>query len=540
MKIVRESLNIDFNREGTPLEKLKIGKKESDLIFIKEHEWDLSLPHILKRFTVEELIRDFKGIPILVLKSDSLVTSYIAISTDYHSDHHNKPEEAISELKLDIFGIEESLKFTREGTSLEKIGVGRITMEKEVLKNLFRESPSITPPENVKNLEESHMGNIGALGFFTKYMDSKENDPGILPIYDSILQRISEFTPSKFDRMRFWIDNVYSKLGKMDLIWNSKNNWINGDTYGELLRIDPVKTREKTKKLGPNKAFSFALKTRDTDMMYWAIENGATNLNIGNNEAIQMASEIGDSKLVKLLLKDPIVDPVANTTDGKRYDQDQTNFCIRRAVKNGHLDVVRVLLEDGRSDPAYKSNSALSSALLNNDEKMCKLLLTDERVNNAIKYMGETSKKRLKKMGLLVKESLSFERNGGSFSSLNIGIINQVQKFMEDLKKDFPESRWDWKINEDLSIDIFFPNSRGETGIFDISIIEYSILPSYIKFNIIDGEFDCSFKTKESLKSFPSIINRGCRIFSHGTTEFDENYIKNICDINGDLKLYVV
>ena len=51
MKIVRESL--DFERTGSPFEKMGIGKKESDLLFVKEHEWDLSLPHIFKDFIIE-------------------------------------------------------------------------------------------------------------------------------------------------------------------------------------------------------------------------------------------------------------------------------------------------------------------------------------------------------------------------------------------------------------------------------------------------------------------------------------------------------
>lgn len=38
------------------------------------------------------------------------------------------------------------------------------------------------------------------------------------------------------------------------------------------------------------------------------------------------------------------------------------NFCIRAASENGHLEVVKVLLQDPRVDPAAVNNYAIKNA----------------------------------------------------------------------------------------------------------------------------------------------------------------------------------
>ena len=59
-----------------------------------------------------------------------------------------------------------------------------------------------------------------------------------------------------------------------------------------------------------------------------------------NNHLIRYASEKGKTEIVRLLLEDPRVNPSADT-----------NYAIRLASQNGHTEVVKMLLEDSRVDP---------------------------------------------------------------------------------------------------------------------------------------------------------------------------------------------
>lgn len=53
------------------------------------------------------------------------------------------------------------------------------------------------------------------------------------------------------------------------------------------------------------------------------------------------------------------------------------------ACKNGHAEVVRLLLADGRVDPAARDNSAIRHASKNGHSEVVRLLLQDSRVNPA-------------------------------------------------------------------------------------------------------------------------------------------------------------
>jgi hypothetical protein len=67
--------------------------------------------------------------------------------------------------------------------------------------------------------------------------------------------------------------------------------------------------------------------------------------------AISLASENGHVEVVKLLLNDPRVDPSAYNNDA-----------IRWASKYGHVEVVKLLLNDPRVDPSVANNYAIRLA----------------------------------------------------------------------------------------------------------------------------------------------------------------------------------
>lgn len=63
---------------------------------------------------------------------------------------------------------------------------------------------------------------------------------------------------------------------------------------------------------------------------------------------------------------------------------DPRNYPIRLASQNGHTDVVRLLLQDDRVNPASNSNQALLSASKRGHVGVVRLLLQDRRVEPAI------------------------------------------------------------------------------------------------------------------------------------------------------------
>ena len=69
-----------------------------------------------------------------------------------------------------------------------------------------------------------------------------------------------------------------------------------------------------------------------------------------DNYAIQLASQIDHSGVVRLLLERPNVNPAA-----------MDNYAIRFASQNGHSDIVRLLLERPDVNPAAMDNEAAYS-----------------------------------------------------------------------------------------------------------------------------------------------------------------------------------
>jgi hypothetical protein len=56
---------------------------------------------------------------------------------------------------------------------------------------------------------------------------------------------------------------------------------------------------------------------------------------------------------------------------------------IRRAIDGRHIEVVRILLKDGRVDPAAENNRAIWAAVLHNLPDIVLMLVADHRVVRA-------------------------------------------------------------------------------------------------------------------------------------------------------------
>ena len=122
-----------------------------------------------------------------------------------------------------------------------------------------------------------------------------------------------------------------------------------------------------------------------------------------NNWAIRAASRQGHTEVVKLLLADPRVDPATWDNFAIIYASEyghtdvikllladprvdpatDNNLPFRRASKNGHTEIVKLLLADPRVDPVTDDNCAIRMASSYGHAEVVKLLLADDRVNPA-------------------------------------------------------------------------------------------------------------------------------------------------------------
>jgi len=298
--------------------------------------------------------------------------------------------------------IRESLtSFTREAPSISGMGLGKTAIFPKIMDEIIydvlinpsrQSSTPLNKPNKLSEFDEGKMYMIDTNKLLVFYEENKDNKV-IVEILNEMLDKVLTFNPNKLEHHAGGWVNLFFRLGREEEIW-SNPKWITDYTFNEFRQQNLEKTIETTKKLGANKAFMLGSTRGERDLVLWGIENGATNVNMGNNEPIQRACERGDLEIVKLLLAHPKVDPVCNTTDGKRYGSDETNFCIRRSAKEGHIEVVKLLLKDKRINPASRGNWALAQCLAKGDLEMCKLLLTDQRVRDNIFNMNQISIKR--------------------------------------------------------------------------------------------------------------------------------------------------
>ena len=86
--------------------------------------------------------------------------------------------------------------------------------------------------------------------------------------------------------------------------------------------------------------------------------------------AIELACRDGHLEIVRLLLADGRVNPA-----------DQNNKAIELACNYGRLEIVRLLLADGRVNPADQNNKAIEEAFKHGYVEIVRLLLADQRVN---------------------------------------------------------------------------------------------------------------------------------------------------------------
>ena len=101
------------------------------------------------------------------------------------------------------------------------------------------------------------------------------------------------------------------------------------------------------------------------------------------------ACKNGDIRSVRLLLKDPHVNPA-----------DDHNQAIIQASAHGHEDIVRLLMSDARVNAADENSIALYWAAINGYDRVVRLLLNDPRINPVMSFLeaceeGQTESVRI-------------------------------------------------------------------------------------------------------------------------------------------------
>ncbi len=91
------------------------------------------------------------------------------------------------------------------------------------------------------------------------------------------------------------------------------------------------------------------------------------------NQAFMWAIRNRHIQLIKVLLTNPKVDPTANN-----------NWAIRKASENGHLKVVKLLLTNPKVDPSAYDNYAIRFASENGHLKVVEFLLTQLKVDPSV------------------------------------------------------------------------------------------------------------------------------------------------------------
>lgn len=124
---------------------------------------------------------------------------------------------------------------------------------------------------------------------------------------------------------------------------------------------------------------------------------------VDDNYAIQINSRNGHTEIVKLLLKDFRVNPAANDNNAIKLSSvyghvenikvllkdprvnpaADNDYAVEMASQNGHVEIVKLLLKDLRVNPAAEENKAIQFASQNGHTEIVKLLLKNFRVNPA-------------------------------------------------------------------------------------------------------------------------------------------------------------
>jgi hypothetical protein len=147
---------------------------------------------------------------------------------------------------------------------------------------------------------------------------------------------------------------------------------------------------------------------------------------------IRLASQSGHIDMIKLLLDDERVDPAT-----------RDNETIMHACDSGNLEVVQLLAKDHRIDPVTSKNAILAAACQTGNSQVVQEMLIDPDVdpsihcNSALKYATDWQRHEI--VGLLLKDGRvdpAFNQNEAVRSASEYGDYRVVKQLARDYRVD--------------------------------------------------------------------------------------------------------
>ncbi|KAI9350659.1 hypothetical protein BDR26DRAFT_929979 [Obelidium mucronatum] len=177
-----------------------------------------------------------------------------------------------------------------------------------------------------------------------------------------------------------------------------------------------------------NRLFRWSCRAGYLEAVKLLIKDPRVNPADDNQYAIRCSAEAGEMEVVLLLLQDPRIDP-----SGKG------NYAIRAASTFGKDEIVKVLLADPRVDPSDEGNAAVILAARNGHTDVVRLLMQDARVDLAANFneaiRDSSTKGRVEVVRLLLTSPLvdpSDMANSALASALRHGHDDIVYLLLED------------------------------------------------------------------------------------------------------------
>jgi hypothetical protein len=150
-------------------------------------------------------------------------------------------------------------------------------------------------------------------------------------------------------------------------------NWIKLSQLSKHY-LNIIENNKKFISFGILKSFKYNIDLDNAYIMYnyiiqYRYKKNLFKKNPDCNKILQLASQKGNTLIVKLMLADTRVNPAI-----------YNNNAISLAAHNSHLKIVELLCKDPRVDPSDNCNIALQVSLFYNNKKIIKILLSDPRV----------------------------------------------------------------------------------------------------------------------------------------------------------------
>lgn len=341
--------------------------------------------------------------------------------------------DRMKESKLVPESLEQLFEFERHGNAKKAMSIGREAKKEEIKREIGWE------------ISDTYHGK-DFLGFSTHaledYLETSEDWEN-----EIIKELLIEFLSGK----KGWRKNkrnIADILDKFDLLWNPEYMYptpstAEGIIYGHLIDGEEKLYEFAKKYWKPNQIYSLGVNYENAEFMKEGIKRGATNLDIGGTDVFEIPLKTDDGELLQLLLNNSSTDPgeLFTVTTGDYYgrsdrtERDESNKALRMAARYGKINTFKVLFNDSRSDPSATNNFALKWAIKEGHDEIVDILLSDERVQDKLHLLPKNIQKKLRDWDLM--ESVQFERGRDAKRAMRIGFDPDIIEFLEWVKSNY-------------------------------------------------------------------------------------------------------